>query len=113
VPDYRVLVGNVEVRISLSLPRRLLLLRRRIHQSKDSFVNLIELLAGIRVKHIYAALEDAQVSRQASVRSEQLAHPDESSNYIHAHLLGARAIENGSRHDRAVFGKGHWRIFDV
>jgi hypothetical protein len=49
---------------------RLLFFRRRAHQSQDRLVHLFELIAGISVERIDAALERGELSRQCGVRRQ-------------------------------------------
>ena len=53
------------------------------------------------------ALEDVGVGRY------WLAHLDEGADDVQAHGDGARAVQDGGRHDGAVFGEGVGRVFAV
>ena len=63
-------VASVQTMPPRRKARRLLLLRRRAHQSKDRLVHLIELTASVGVECLDAALERGEFSRQHGVRRQ-------------------------------------------
>ena len=54
----------------------------------------------------HTALQKRQMLADLGIRARNIAQPHERPDDEHAHLDGPRAVQNGRRHDRAVFGEG-------
>ena len=73
-------------------------------------MHLVELFTRFRIESGNGTFERVESAQGGRVAGGELAHLDECSDDVDAHLHGKRTIENHRGHDCAVFGEDPWLI---